>query len=86
MCVREYDNEIGSTHHHECRLAEEAEEKLYHTKNFFVDMLDLMYGKKEFDRNDLENYIGEICFYLNIKEPIEPLQIISNGLREVKNV
>jgi hypothetical protein len=81
MCRREYDDEIGETHYHECSQAEESAEKLYYTKDFFQGMIEMLYGKKEFDRNSLENYIGEICHYLDIKEPEEPLAIISNGLR-----
>jgi hypothetical protein len=81
MCRREYDTEIGETHLHECNLAEDLGNKLCDIQDYFLGMIEMLYGKKEFDRNRLENYIGEICHYLDIKEPIEPLAIISNGLR-----
>jgi len=85
MCKRIRDYQTGETNVFDCREAEQIGNKFYHAKDFFSGMLEMLYGKKEFDRNSLENYIGEICFAMDIKEPIEPLVIISNGLRGVSN-
>jgi len=86
MCKRIRDYQTGENHLFDCSEAEKMGDKFYHAKDFFSGMLEMLYGKKEFDRNSLENYIGEVCHAFNIKEPIEPLAIISNGLRGVKNV
>lgn len=87
MCTFDYSNDDTWGDRFECSHAEEMEEKLADVQDYFLGMLEMMYAKKEFDRNKFEVYIGEICAYLDIKEPIEPLAIISNGLKkEVVNV
>lgn len=86
MCQFDYSNDETWGNKFDCPAVEDLEEKLCEVQDYFLGMLEMMYAKKEFDRNRFEQYIGEICSYLDIKEPVEPLAIISNGLREVKNV
>lgn len=83
MCKTEYCPQTGTRYHYECEEAERFGTINYCIKDYFEGLVDMMYGKETYDRNEFERRIENICGYLQIKMPDEPLILIENGLRKV---
>lgn len=54
---------------------EELEQTIDCARDWFIDLTDILYGKKIFDIDQLENSLDELGSYLGYKIPITNLKI-----------
>jgi hypothetical protein len=53
----------------------ELEQRIDHARDWFEEVCEILYGKKEFDSTDLENALDELGSHLSCRIPNNDLQV-----------
>lgn len=73
MLEEDFDHDQHSPY--ECRKCEERIKKIHYAAANLENILDYIYGNKEFNALDLENELDELCHELGVELRTSDMQI-----------
>ena len=67
MCKRYYDADCGCYYEKECQISEDLQRDLEQAKDHFQGVLEMVYGRRKWDKMEMERHLDEVSFALGIK-------------------